>query len=638
MREWFRSAEFAAASAGEIPTDEKGFRRYAAAKGWRGDRRRARMSAERGGGWEYHYSLAPAEVQLRLTTLAQAGAPAFEAPSSPAWQHFERLPKKVKSEAATRLAAIDQVERVSGTAGRSAAVAMVATQRGVSTSTIYGWLGLVDSVPRNDRLPALAPRRQGRTATAECDPRAWDFLVADYLRPEAPCFEACDRRMREAAAEQSWAPIPSAKTLKRRIEREFPAAVLTAERKGREGLKKLYPAQQRDRSHFDPLEAVNIDGHKLDLFVKVPGQDAPTRVMLVAIQDLGTGMIVGWNLDLSETRESVRLAIADMVEDFGIPADMYLDNGRAFASKLISGGSPTRFRFRVRADEPSGVLTQLGVRCHWTTPYSGQSKPIERAFRDLAEEIAKHPLCQGAYTGNTPAAKPENYGRTAIPFEDLEALVAPEIVRHNTREGRRGCGMNGRSFLQVWKDKIDAGAFVQRGSIEQRRMLLLASEQIAVRRDQPAIHFMGNRYWHESLIDQAGSKIVIRFDPRALWEPVAVYGLDGRYLCTADCIDMTGFDDSEAAHRHSRDRRAFERAQRQAAALGKRLSDDEFKRFLASATPEAAPDAPKVVRLVANGPRLPAFDDEQFRRGVELLDRQQGEVLAFTRKENGGAP
>jgi transposase InsO family protein len=588
------------------------------------------LAADQGGGWEYHFTLAPAEVQARLTALAQAGAPAPEPRSNALWQAFERLPQKAKDEAAKRLAAIDLVDRLSLRAGRSGAVALASVERNVSQSTLYGWLGLVDGVPRADRLPALAPRRQGRTATAACDPAAWDFLIADYLRLEAPRFEACDRRMREAAAEHGWSP----KTLKRRLEREIPPESMTVARKGREALKRLYPAQQRDRSHMGPLQAVNIDGHKLDVFVRVEGQAKPTRVILVAIQDLGTGMIVGWNLDLTETRESVRLAIADMVEDLGIPDEMYLDNGRGFASKLISGGQPTRFRFKVRPDEPSGVLTQLGVRCHWTTPYSGQSKPIERAFRDLAEEIARHPVCAG---GNTPEAKPENYGSTAIPFEDLEALVAREIQRHNAREGRRGNGMNGRSFLQVWNDKIAAGAIVRRGTEEQRRMLLLASDAITIRRDQPAIWFSGNRYWHEALIEHAGSKVMIRFDPRALFEPIAVYTLDGRFLASADCIEMTGYDDAEKARSHGRDRRAWIKAVSKATELGKRLDDESFRRLLASPD-DVQPERPKVERLVVNGRPRQVEDSsfsENFGRGVEWLE--QSSVIPFVRRSDDDA-
>ena len=58
----------------------------------------------------------------------------------------------------------------------------------------------------------------------------------------------------------------------------------------------------------------------------------------------------------------------------------------------------------------AGILPLLGVRVHRTLPYSGQSKPIERAFRDFCDAIAKHPLLAGAYTGNSPSSQPANYG------------------------------------------------------------------------------------------------------------------------------------------------------------------------------------------------------------------------------------
>ncbi|WP_190323202.1 hypothetical protein [Candidatus Tokpelaia sp.] len=39
----------------------------------------------------------------------------------------------------------------------------------------------------------------------------------------------------------------------------------------------------------------------------------------------------------------------------------------------------------LRAEEPQGLLTGFGVATQRLTPYSGQSKPIDQAWRDLAE-------------------------------------------------------------------------------------------------------------------------------------------------------------------------------------------------------------------------------------------------------------
>ncbi len=97
-----------------------------------------------------------------------------------------------------------------------------------------------------------------------------------------------------------------------------------------------------------------MDGHKLDVFVRVPWLDKPTRLYLIGIQDLHSGKVLAWRLTDAETWEAVRLVIGDMVEQFGIPDKIFLDNGRAFASKWITGGSRTRFRFKIREEDRAG--------------------------------------------------------------------------------------------------------------------------------------------------------------------------------------------------------------------------------------------------------------------------------------------
>ena len=53
-------------------------------------------------------------------------------------------------------------------------------------------------------------------------------------------------------------------------------------------------------------------------------------------------MILAWRLAKTENKETVRLVIGDMVERQGIPDRVTLDNGRAFASKWITGRLPNR--------------------------------------------------------------------------------------------------------------------------------------------------------------------------------------------------------------------------------------------------------------------------------------------------------
>jgi putative transposase len=85
------------------------------------------------------------------------------------------------------------------------------------------------------------------------------YTSANYLRPKAPSFTACFRRLERAAAEHGG-EIPAAWTLERRL-RALPEALRALFRDG--------STQQRDRGMFHALEAVNVDGYKWDAFVAI---------------------------------------------------------------------------------------------------------------------------------------------------------------------------------------------------------------------------------------------------------------------------------------------------------------------------------------------------------------------------------
>ncbi len=639
MREWFTAAEILPVGPPSLPPTRRGLMQLIEREAWRDDprrARRARLRGGRGGGYEYHLSLLPADVQARLIAQQTPRDPGREARSYNLWAAFDRLPDKAKVQARERLAIVQRVELLAAGMARRVAVALAASEAKVSTSSVWIWLRAVDGLPDGDRLPALASRNRGRTVASDCHPEAWEYIKADYLRAAAPAFDACYRRLAETATRQGWI-IPSMKTLRRRLNREVPAGVITLKRAGREAAKRAFPHVVRDRTVFHAMQAVNADGHRMDVFVRWP-DGAIARPHLIAVQDLYSNFIVGHRIDRSENWTAVRLAFADAVESFGIPEHAYFDNGRAFASKQMTGGTRHRFRFKFREDEPQGLLTQLGVKVHWTTPYHGQSKPIERAFRDLCEEVAKHPMCEGAYTGNKPDAKPENYGEKAIPLDAFTDLVAQQIVRFNMRQGRRTAIAAGRSFADVFRASYET-AIVQKASPARLRLLLAAAEGVTCRKPDGSLYLARNRYWAEQLHEFIGRRLVVRFDPQNLLLPIAVYAPDGRFICEAECAEAVGFNDMDIARTHARNRANYLRHLRELAALYVTMSIDEIVRLNPPPQPPRKPVS-KVIKLTANAPRPRAgeWDDkttESF--GAAMRSLENGAVLPFVRKDEGGA-
>jgi len=645
MKAWYTAAELAGLPG--LPGTARRVTGRARRESWA---RRPRSG--RGGGWEYAAGSLPRETQSHLTlpgreridaqahptegAATEAGQPILDATRrTERWAAFERLPGKARQEAARRADACDLVERLTGTGmGRVAAVEAAAQSSGDHPATLRRWLRLVRGLPRDEWLPALAPRHGGGRRAATCSPEAWDFFRADYLRLEAPGAAACYQRLLRTAQAHGWS-VPSLPTLTRRLEREVPKGALVLAREGREALARLYPAQRRDRSVFHALQAVNADGHRFDVFCRWP-DGTVGRPLMVAWQDLYSGKLLAWRIDRTESAELVRLSCGDLVERFGIPEHAYLDNGRGFASKWLTGRMAWRHRFKITDHEPSGVLTTLGVAVHWTTPYHGQAKPIERAFRDLCESIAKHPACAGAYTGNRPDAKPENHGSRAVPIEDFERLAASEIHAHNARPGRRAAVCGGRSFDQTFTESYRQ-APIRKATAVQRRLWLLAGEGVYARKPGGQVELLGNAYWSEALTRHAGTRLVVRFDPQRLHEPVHAYTLDGRYIGPAECIQQAGFNDLDAARTHAKARADFRKANKAARDAARRMEAADVAALLPDGAPPE-PEAANVIRpdfgRMPEAERLPLRDGAQtaadgdgadaeaaFSRAVGMMER-----------------
>lgn len=599
--EWFTAAELAAMELPEMPSTKRGVSKLAAAQGWDEDEARSRPRKGRGGGREYHLTALPRAARIALTRRRDATPEqAAEQDRAARWEAWGRLTEKAREKAAARLEAIQAVEALED-AGctRSAAVEQVAAARSVSARSLWSWIKMVEGVERIDRLVWLAPGHQTarrKVARAEISPEAWERFKAFYLSPERRTLAHCYDMVAALAAEAGWA-WPSRKTVERRVAAEIPHQTQVLAREGEDAFKALAPAQIRDRTRLHAMQCVNGDAHKIDVFVKMP-DGRIMRPMIVAFQDVYSGRLLSYRVDESENAWAILGAFGDLAREFGVPDEVVLDNGRGFASKLVTGGVANRFRFKVKDDDPLGVMPKLGCKVHWTIPYNGRAKPIERAFRDLSQRVAKDPRFAGAYVGNRPDAKPENYGSKAVDYETFCEVLAEGVAAHNLRRGRRGQTTQGRSFVETFDASYET-APIRRATEEALRLCLMGAVGIRARAPEGKIEFQGNVYWAEWMPAIAGQRVTVRFDPADLHGGLWVEDVAGRTLGHAACIERVGFLDVEAAQAHGRANRARLRAERQRLAATRQMLDIEAAAELAEIAPDQTPTpAPNVVRPV----------------------------------------
>lgn len=603
---WWSTDELVAAQLPDMPGTKR--RINARAEDWRRAPGAARRREGRGGGWEYHWSVLPLAAQQALLSETFDKRVEVSVDRDAAWAAFEGLTQDAKTTAAMRLATIDEVEALQA-AGltKTNAVTQIANLHDRSARTIFNWFDMIDRVNVADRLAFLVPRQQlaKRAGSVVVDPEFFALVKSDFLRVEKPSFTSCYERAVRVAKKEKLC-VAAIHQVRRHYKKAVSKPKEVYLREGAEALHRFYPHQTRDKTAMRALECVQGDFHKFDLFVNWPGEDEPVRPQAVFFSDVHSGKLLCYRLALSANSHSVQLAIGDMVDRYGIPEAALLDNGREFAAKVITGGSQTRFRFKIMDDDIPGLLPLLGTKVIWATPYSGQSKPIERAFRDLCDYVSKHPAFQGAYTGHKVDAKPENYRSRAVPFDVFEEVLAQEVEAHNARPNRRSEVAFGKSFNEVFERSYKASP-IRRATEEQKRLWLLGAQGIRAKSGNGEIAFNRNRYWSEWMYRIAGQKIVARFDPDALHDGLHIYALDGGYLGHAAVVEAGGFLNVDDARTVARKRGQYERAVKKEARAAVEYSAAQIAARNAAAATPPDDDRPiaQVVRIATAHPRAP---------------------------------
>ena len=597
-RTWWSAAEIAEARLPEMPDTTRGVSKLAARLDWRADKDHARRRAGRGGGWEYHWKLFPLAAQKVLSGgAARAPARHVALTSEEAWAAFEALPERVRARARERLAALQMVEAmVAAGQSRSLAVSEAGRVLGHGARTIWSWFAQLEGVARSDWLAHLAPRHRlaARPVRKRQAPEFMARLKSDYLRLSQPSFSACWRRAQRYCQAKGFDWLPE-RSARRRLMAEVPRVTRVFAREGEAGLARCFPAQIRSRAHLGALEWVDADFHKFDVFVRWP-DGTVSRPQMVAFHDIYSGKVLSWRIDWSPNKVAVAAAWGDMVEEYGLPEHVLFDNGREFANKWMTGGARTRFRFKLIEGEPLGILALCGVKIHWATPGHGQAKPVERTFRDFADAISRDPRFEGAWVGNRPDAKPENYASRAIELEDFIRVVADGINEHNARPGRRSETARGRSFDEVFAESY-ATRPIRRASEAQKRIWLMGQELRKAHAGSGRVTLAGNTYWSAWMNEYAGQELVLRFDPEDLHAGVHVYDKVGQYLGFGACEVAAGFDDYAAARKLAADKARIRKAERKLVSQHRELSASELGGGLDEVACEAPPqpDA-KVVR------------------------------------------
>lgn len=412
-------------------------------------------------------------------------------------------------------------------------------------------------------IVGLVDMRGRRKHGSVIDDNLWQCFLYHYLDQSKHPVKACYDYTRMWAEQEhpELLPMPSYSSFYRRIEREIPLPVQVLGRDGQKAYRDrcgLYIKRTYDDMASN--EWWIADNHTFDVMIR-GDNGKPHRLYLTAFFDARSGIFTGCYVTSAPSSQATLYALRRGILQYGIPDNIYVDNGREFLTFDVGGLGHRRRKSQQGEFTPPPIFERLGIKMTNALVRNARAKIIERRFRDVKDRLSR--LFE-SYTGGNVLEKPERLKHVVkgdIVTDNEFTAMAEDLLAYYFNEQPYGGAVeadHGKTRMQVYQDNLhskrvasadDLDLMLMRSSRAQkvgRRgvHLKIAGEQIDYFNDELRMHWMGEQ-------------VYLRYDPADL-STVRVYDLDNRYITTAACDNKTVMaygaskDDVQAAVRELR--------------------------------------------------------------------------------------
>jgi putative transposase len=310
-------------------------------------------------------------------------------------------------------------------------------------------------------------------------------------------------------------------------------AVWTQARHGSKAVaEEIVKTIKRDNDLLKVGQVWVADGHTLAFDIISPKTGKPVRMTMIMVFDWASRYPVGASLAYTEDSQHIQLAFRNAFLNYkGVPKAVYLDNGKAFRSKLFN----EKWEGHDLATELSGIFPRLDINVVFAESYNAKAKIIERFFRTFQERFERFiSSFRGASVADKPATLMRNekwaqkmYEAKPPTLEEAMRMIGFYVRYMYGEEPHSGLG--GMTPWQVFSSnpvpderRIEAGRL---------NFLMLTAVRKTLRNNGIVLNKM--QYWSMELIQHMGKEILIRYDPSdARW--ILVYDLQDNYICQAE--------------------------------------------------------------------------------------------------------
>lgn len=367
----------------------------------------------------------------------------------------------------------------------------------------------------------------------------FEYFKNLYLIEGAPSLRTCwdltlGYAIREFNANKEI--FPSFMAFKRRLDKEIPKQSIYLARYGQSAWNRKYGGYiDRDYSNIACNEVWVSDHAQID----VACFDSNGKVVfpwVTAWRDYKSGKWLGWILQTKNPNSDfIFQSFYYAAQEFGLPKDVIIDNGKDYRSKDFAGGR-SNFKVDIHKGETSVMLKELNINVHFALPYNAQTKPIERDFLRIKELLSKH--CIG-YRGGNVVERPEKLATEIkvgkiMPFDRFKAVFDDFIVNVLNKKPSNGKNLNG-----ICPDELFYNEYAEKITPSRDALKLFCmrtSRNFTIGRNGILDRQLGITYWADWMIARTGLKVYLRRDVQDYKEAWAFKADNDEFVGTVKAV------------------------------------------------------------------------------------------------------
>lgn len=417
-------------------------------------------------------------------------------------------------------------------------------ERNISCKTLYRKRRALKTGDMDSLLDKRGKCSKGKSGI---DEQIWQAFLSYYLdeaqHPIKKCYEYT-LMWAQTTCPDLVADIPTYTTFYRRVRQDVPEAVEVLGRYGEKAYKdRCAPYIKRIYDDMASNEWWIADNHTFDI-ISLGDNGQTHRLYLTAFFDARSGIFTGCYVTNAPCSQATLIALRKGILKYGIPDNIYVDNGREFLTFDIGGLGHRKKKTKDGTEpfSPPPVFARLGIKMTNAIVRNAKAKIIERRFRDVKDHLSR--LFE-TYTGGNVVERPEQLKSVLksgkIPTDaELTAAVEELLDWYFNQQPYGGAvaADRGKTRMQVYNDNLHS---VRKATADELTLMLMRSTRPQkVTRRGVHLDISGQRldYWnHEMLMTLLGKQVYFRYDPDDLSE-VRIYDLEDRYIMTVP-VDNT---------------------------------------------------------------------------------------------------